>query len=48
MREEKKRKAFRMDMGAETVHRRKGNAKRPIGQRKEFFVRWNGEGALQT
>lgn len=44
MREKKKGKAFKLAMGTVTVHRRKGNAKRPIGQRKEFVVKWNGEG----
>lgn len=43
MREEKKSKMCRIEMGTKTVHRRKGNGKRPIGQRKKFFVHWNGE-----
>jgi hypothetical protein len=44
MREKKKGKACRIEISTKVVHRRKGNAKRPIGQRKKFVVRWNGEG----
>lgn len=43
MREAKKAKMSRIDMGVAVVRRRKGSAKRPIGQQKRFWCRWNGE-----
>lgn len=44
VREYRKAKACRFDTGTAVVRRRKGSAKRPVGQRKESFFRWNGEG----
>jgi hypothetical protein len=43
MREPKKLKKSRIEMGTRVERRRKGNAKRPIGQAKRFWCEWNGE-----
>jgi hypothetical protein len=43
MREPRKDKKSRIDMGTMVVRKRKGNAKRPTGQTKVFWCKWNGE-----